>query len=90
MDLVIYIMQITALALIDVLETAFFIRAILSWLPLDENAFSEVLYRITEPFIVPFRFLFYKLNLFQTMPLDMSFLFAVLTLGLLRFIVAAL
>ncbi|MBR2908278.1 MAG: YggT family protein [Clostridia bacterium] len=90
MDLMLYIIQITVIAILDVLELAFFARAILSWLPLDENAVTEVLFRITEPFIMPFRLLFRKLNLFQQLPIDMGFLFAVLAIGLLRFITVAL
>ena len=89
MDFFLFILQSTAIALIDVLEIAFFLRAVLSWLPLDENAISEVLYRITEPFILPIRSLLHKMNLFQGMPIDMSFLFTVLILALLRAVLGA-
>ena len=89
MGLLIFILQRTAIALIDILEIAFFLRAVLSWLPFDENAISEVLYRITEPFILPVRLLLNKLNLFQGMPIDMSFLFTVLILTLLRTLLGA-
>lgn len=89
MDFFLFILQSTAIALIDVLEIAFFLRAVLSWLPLDENAVSEVLYRITEPFILPIRRLLHKLNLFQGIPIDMSFLFTVLILVLLRAMLGA-
>ncbi len=90
MDLFIFILKSTAVALIDVLDIAFFLRAILSWFPLDENAVTEVLYRMTEPFILPIRLLFYKLNWFQRMPLDMSFLFTVLILASLRMLLVAI
>lgn len=86
MDLFTFIILKTAIALIDVLDLAFFLRAILSWLPLDENAVTEVLYRITEPFIIPVRRLLYKLNLFQGGGLDMSFLITILLFSLLRFL----
>lgn len=90
MDLFVYLIQWTALALLDVLEIAFLLRAVLSWIPMEENAFSEIMYRITEPFVMPFRALFHKLNLFQTLPIDMSFLFAVIVLAILRTFIASL
>ena len=38
---------------------------------------------ISEPIIVPVRFLFYKLNLFQNTPLDISYLVTYLLLNII-------
>ena len=84
MDTFVYMMTVTAIALLDVLDLAFLLRAIFSWIPMEENAFTTVLHRITEPIIYPFRRLLSRLNLFQGFPLDMSFLFAIIVISLVR------
>ena len=68
--------------LIMFLEYAMLARAILSWFLDEESRILGFLMILTEPIILPFRLLFRKLNWFQEMPLDMSFLFAVVFLGL--------
>ena len=77
-------MTLAAIALLDVLDLAFLLRAVFSWIPMEENAFTILLHRITEPIIYPFRRLFQKLNLFQGFPLDLSFLFAVIVVSIVR------
>ena len=39
--------------LIDVLELLILIRCILSWIPGLQNAFTELIYKITDPFMFP-------------------------------------
>ena len=90
MGLFVEIMQMAAIARLDFLDLALLLSAIFSWIPMEENAFTEVLHRITEPIIYPFRWLLYKLNLFQGFPLDMGFLFAVLAVAALRMGLSAL
>lgn len=58
---------------LTLVEIAMLLRAVLSWFPLDGNRFIEFLIGITEPFIYPIRALFVKLNLFQNLPIDISF-----------------
>jgi uncharacterized protein YggT (Ycf19 family) len=66
------------------LQLAMLGRAILSWIPLDEdNPVETFLYGVTEPVIYPIRVLFYKLNWFVGFPFDMAFMAAILLLGLL-------
>lgn len=61
-------------ALLFVVQTAMFLRAILSWfIPDENNRIVQFLTVITEPFIIPVRVLLQKLNLFQNTPLDVSF-----------------
>ena len=64
----------TAIAILSLVQLAMAVRAVLSWFPMDQNKFTEILDMITEPFIMPIRALFVKMNWFQQLPLDMSFL----------------
>ena len=68
---------------LDVVTFAMLIRAVLSWIPMDPNKFTDFIHAITEPVILPLRALFYKLNWFQGMPIDMSFLITCLLLSML-------
>lgn len=58
--------------LLTVVQFAMLARAILSWFPID-NKFVDFLHAITEPFIVPVRLLFEKMNWFTGLPIDVSF-----------------
>ena len=77
------------LVVLMVIETAMFIRAILSWFPLDRNKFTDFLYSLTEPFVYPFRRLFHRMNWFQDMPFDMAFFFAFITISILSGVLGA-
>ena len=83
-------MKLVAITLLDVIDIAFLLRVIFSWIPMEENSFTVLLERVTEPLIYPFRWILYKLNLFQDFPLDMSFLFAVVFLSFVRLGLASL
>ena len=74
------------LLLLSAVQLAMLIRAILSWFPMDSNKFLDFLYAITEPFIVPIRMLFQKMNWFQNLPIDISFMVAYLLLSLISFL----
>ena len=68
-------------ALLFVVQTAMFLRAILSWfIPDESNRLVQFLTVITEPFIIPVRVLLEKLNLFQNTPIDVSFFITYLLL----------
>lgn len=90
MDMFGYLIRMTAVTILDAASIALFLRAILSWFGPDENVFSELLFRLTEPFIYPFRRLFYHLNWFQGTPFDLSFLFAVITISALSFFLTSM
>lgn len=64
------------------IQIAMLLRAILSWVIMDSKL-SEFLAVITEPFILPVRTLFHKLNLFQNIPIDISFMVTYLIISLL-------
>ena len=81
MGIVIYLVKNVVILLLTVVEVAMLVRAVLSWFPIDGNKFTELLFAITEPFIHPIRVLFVKLNWFQGMPIDISFLVAYLLIS---------
>ena len=72
--IVIEIIKDTVVFFLMIVELAMLLRAIFSWLPIDQNRFIDFLYAITEPFIAPVRTLFVKMNWFQGLPIDISFL----------------
>ena len=74
MDLAVQIVKNVVIILLTFVQFAMLIRAVLSWFPLDANRFTEFLFGVTEPFIQPIRALFVKMNWFQGMPIDISFL----------------
>ena len=70
---------------LEVLLYAMFFRAILSWFLSPESPILRFLMIITEPFILPFRFILVKLNLLQDSPIDFSSLIAYLVIMLVSY-----
>lgn len=69
------------IVLIDIITFAMLIRAILSLFMAEDSAVAGFLYTITEPVIMPIRRLLEKLNVFQGLPIDISFLITYLLLS---------
>lgn len=65
------------------LQLAMLLRAILSWFPMEDNKFTNFLYALTEPVIYPVRALFEKMNWFQNLPIDISFLVAYILISVI-------
>lgn len=78
MDVAIFIVKQIVIIFLTVVQLAMLARAILSWFPISENRFIDILYYITEPFIVPIRMLLDKLGWFDGMPIDVSFMISYL------------
>lgn len=72
--------------LLDIVMIAMLLRAILSWLFIDEagNVFTSILYAVTEPFIVPIRYLCERFGWFEGLPIDMSFFLTAILLSVIR------
>ena len=84
MQVIFYVFTRFVFALVSFLELAMLVRAIMSWIPsLEETKLYDFVYALTEPFIYPVRQLLEKLNWFQGMPIDMSFLFTVILLSII-------
>lgn len=88
-DMVIYIVKNAVVCLIDVIQLAMLVRAVLSWFQPDSDAINKVaafVISITEPLIYPIRILFEKLGLFKSIPIDLPFLFTWLILTFISLI----
>lgn len=80
-----YIIVLTIKILLWVLQILMFCRAILSWLPIDENStISRFLYTSTEFAIAPVRYVFDKYHIMEGFPIDMPFLCTFILLMILR------
>ena len=67
-------------------QFAMLARAILSWFPMNSNRFIDFLHSVTEPFIYPVRLLFEKMNWFQGLPIDISFLVSYMLISIVLMI----
>ncbi len=80
-----YALQIIAnvvVLLLTAVQLAMLVRAVLSWFPMEENRFVNFLFAVTEPFIYPIRRLFERMNWFQSLPIDISFMVTYLLLSI--------
>ncbi len=74
MGTVTYVISNVCLCLLEVIQLAMLVRAILSWLPLDDdNKIEAFVYGITEPIIYPVRALFDRFDSLRTVPIDIPF-----------------
>ena len=86
-----YVLVRFVLIFLDVISFSMLIRAILSFLGVNEEGFlMRFLYVVTEPAIMPLRKLFYKLNWFQNTPFDMAHLFTYTVLWILQLLISSL
>ena len=87
----IYILIVFVLIFISAIESAMFLRGLLSWFTDLDGPLVQFLYVLTEPAIMPMRKLFVKMNWFQGTPIDMAFsatsiLLLIISIGLLSLI----
>ena len=69
------------IALLTTLQMLMFGRALMSWFAQDEDSkLARFLFAATEPFVYPIRKILNKFELFSNMPIDMSFMAAILIL----------
>ncbi len=85
MTLALYTIVEIVRIMLDVLFFLMFIRAILSWLPINEESpILNFVYIITEPVIYPFRILTDRIPLFQTLPIDIAYFMTFIALVFLQ------
>ena len=87
-NIVIEVIKATVCVFLTAIQASMMIRAILSWFPIDSNRFTQFLVGITEPIVYPIRKLFQKLNWFQDIPLDMSFMAAFMLISIVLLFLA--
>ncbi|MBO5701123.1 MAG: YggT family protein [Clostridia bacterium] len=76
---------------LTVLLFAMLARALMSFFMMgEESGLSMILYYFTEPFILPVRKIFERLGLFQGTPMDVSFFFTTLLIGMVQVLLASI
>ena len=79
--IIVNIMARLVLTTLYAMQFLMFGRAITSWFSPDEdNKIARFLYVITEPFVYPIRKLLSKFDFFNNIPIDMSFMVAMVIL----------
>ena len=69
------------ITLLYAMQFLMFGRALMSWFfPEEDNKIARFLFVVTEPFVYPIRQLLSKIEFFNSVPIDMSFLFAMIIL----------
>ncbi|MBE6702561.1 MAG: hypothetical protein E7585_04005 [Ruminococcaceae bacterium] len=82
MELFATILIHTVEALLFIIETCMLVRAILSFLPVQEdNSFLLFTVMVTEPIVMPVRALFDRFGWFQDIPIDIPFLIGYILLS---------
>ena len=80
-NIVIQTIANSVVVLLYALQFLMFGRAIMSWFSPDEdNKLAQFLFTVTEPFVYPLRQLLNKFEFFSNMPIDMSFMLAMIVL----------
>ena len=73
----------SVVALLYALQFFMFGRAVMAWFSPDEdNKFAQFLFAVTEPIVYPIRCLLGKIEFFSSIPVDMSFVVAMVVLML--------
>ncbi len=82
---VLYVITATLRFLIAAIQFLMLARAIISWLPIEEdNPIVTFLYAVTEPVVYPVRCLIERLGWFEGFPIDMSFFLTFILLSILE------
>lgn len=78
---VLYVICTAVQLLVYFLQTAMFLRALLSWFVMDEeNFFLRLLWAVTEPAIMPVRALLARFGVGEDSPVDIGFFVTMLAL----------
>ncbi len=85
----IYVLVNFVLIFIEVITFAMLIRAVLSWFTDGGGKFTQFLYVLTEPAIMPMRKLLVKMNWLQNSPIDFSFTLTYFALMIIQLILSA-
>ena len=80
-NIIVDLMARLVITLLYALQFLMFGRAIMSWFSPDEdNKIAQFLFVVTEPLVYPLRKLLQKFDFFNNIPIDMSFMFAMIIL----------
>ena len=91
MEELLYFLASLVATVLDIVSFAMLARMLLSWfMPGEDNKIMIFLACITEPFILPVRFILSKVSAFQNSPIDWSFTVAYFVIILLRLMLPAI
>ena len=89
MEYILYIFKMTVCILLDAVLVAMFLRVIFSLFGADPNGgFYGILCLVTEPFILPVRYVLESIEAIRNMPIDLSFFVTYLILNLVSGLLA--
>lgn len=84
---ILYILAKTVSVLLSAMQLLMMLRAIISWLPVDEDSnLVTFLYTMTEPLIIPVRALLSRFDGLDELPIDISFLVAFMLLSIIQLV----
>lgn len=85
MTSILYILAKTVGLLLTAMQFLMMLRAIISWLPVDEDSnLVNFLYAMTEPLIIPIRSLLSHFDGINDLPIDISFFISFMLLSIIR------
>lgn len=74
METLVFLFRIFVRATLETLMLAMLVRSLMSFFFFgEENKFTNFIFHITEPFIIPVRYVLYRLNILQDSPIDFAF-----------------
>lgn len=79
----IYVLATSVQVFLSILLFLMFMRAILSWFVNPNSGIMLLLNTLTEPFVIPVRYLLAKFNILQNSPVDFSSIIAYLLIWLI-------
>lgn len=91
MEVLLYILAKTVSIYLSAVYISMFLRVLLQFfVDVDKNPIYLICCYISEPFIVPFRFILEKLNIGQNSPIDVGYITASIAVCVLSFILPAI
>ncbi len=86
MSIVVYVIANTVYYLIMAMQIMLLVRAVLSWVSDEDSALSRFFYYATEPILFPVRSLLDRSETIRNMPIDISYMVAMLILIVIQFL----
>lgn len=89
MNFLLYLVSGIVNFLLGALQLFMLVRAIMSWLPFDDdNPLYNFVFAVTEPIIIPVRVLLERFDFMRGFPIDMSFFITYLLISILQILLA--
>lgn len=82
---IIYVITTLVGVFLSILQILMLVRAILSWLPVDdEMGFANFVYAMTEPVVYPIRLLLERFDFISSVPIDIPFFAAMILISFVQ------